>query len=219
MFWRFNYMTSDIDTLLDKEDVTLTGILSEDDVLQECKAQNKKLIDFLVQPQHLETLVNLVLDEPATNVDERARYKYANIACELLTSDVTQMTESLAGTEPLLVRVLSYLDPPSPLNPLQASFFSKLFGLLLARKSDLMLERLRGREDFVGRVLHHLGTSAIMDLLLRLMTSMESAECRTACITWLIEQRIIERLIELVSPSHDAEVVPVISTCIHLSCR
>ncbi len=86
MFWKFNLLTSHIDTLLDKEvtlgvhtrkcsekvnfpnyilfklsscpnsseliclclfqEVTLREVLDEDDVLQECKAQNNKLLEL-----------------------------------------------------------------------------------------------------------------------------------------------------------------------------
>jgi PX-associated len=35
-----------IDSLLDKEDVALEAILDEDDLIQECKAQNTQLIDY-----------------------------------------------------------------------------------------------------------------------------------------------------------------------------
>jgi hypothetical protein len=45
-----------------------------------------------------------------------------------------------------------------------------------------MLEFLQSKEDFVGRLLQHLGTSAIMDMLLRLVTCMQSIECRLACV-------------------------------------
>ena len=45
-----------------------------------------------------------------------------------------------------------------------------------------MLDFLQSKEGFVGRLLQHLGTSAIMDMLLRLVTCMQSAECRLACV-------------------------------------
>jgi len=46
MFWRFGLgATSAIDGLLEKEDRTLEEILDEDDLLQECKAHNQKLIE------------------------------------------------------------------------------------------------------------------------------------------------------------------------------
>lgn len=43
MFWKFDLNTSShLETLLDKEDVTLNELLDEEDVLQECKAQNRR---------------------------------------------------------------------------------------------------------------------------------------------------------------------------------
>ena len=45
MFWRFGLNRSAIDDLLDKEDLTLEELLFEDELLQECKAHNNKLIE------------------------------------------------------------------------------------------------------------------------------------------------------------------------------
>jgi serine/threonine-protein phosphatase 6 regulatory subunit 3 len=45
MFWRFGLNRSAIDDLLDKEDLTLEDLLYEDELLQECKAHNNKLIE------------------------------------------------------------------------------------------------------------------------------------------------------------------------------
>jgi hypothetical protein len=46
MFWRMGFAhTSPIETLLDTEDFTLQQLLEEDDIIQECKQLNKKLID------------------------------------------------------------------------------------------------------------------------------------------------------------------------------
>ena len=76
MFWKFDlHTTSHIDTLLEKEDVTLTEVMDEEDVLQECKAQNHKLVDFLVRPQCMEDLVTYITQEPSDDVDEKIKYK------------------------------------------------------------------------------------------------------------------------------------------------
>lgn len=76
MFWKFDlHTTSHIDTLLEKEDVTLTEVMDEDDVLQECKAQNHKLVDFLLRPQCMEDLVTFITQEPSTDVEEKVKYK------------------------------------------------------------------------------------------------------------------------------------------------
>jgi len=45
-----------------------------------------------------------------------------------------------------------------------------------------MIDFLKSRGNFVDRLLYHLGVSAIMDVLLRLITCIESTECRNNCI-------------------------------------
>lgn len=76
MFWKFDLnTTSHVDKLLDKQDVTLRELMDEDDLLQECKAQNRKLVDFLCQPSCLEELVSLTTHEPPLDMDEKVRFK------------------------------------------------------------------------------------------------------------------------------------------------
>ncbi|XP_013094534.2 serine/threonine-protein phosphatase 6 regulatory subunit 3-A-like isoform X6 [Biomphalaria glabrata] len=207
MFWKFNLLTSShIDTLLDKEDVTLRELMDEDDILQECKAQNRKLVEFLVQPENMEEMVKLITVEPPLEVDEKIRFKYPNTACELLTSDVTQINDKLAGDEGLVDKLYSFLEGEKPLNPLLASFFSKVMGLLITRKSDMIFEYLKAKSDFVGSLLHHIGTSAVMDLLLRLITCIESSETRRAVIEWLNEQKIVEKLVDSIVAEKDEDI-------------
>lgn len=48
MFWKFDLHTSShLEALLDKEDVTLTELMDEEDVLQECKAQNRRSVCWI----------------------------------------------------------------------------------------------------------------------------------------------------------------------------
>jgi len=45
----------------------------------------------------MEELVTLTTKEPPKDIEERWRYKYPNVACELLTCDVPTLNEKLAG--------------------------------------------------------------------------------------------------------------------------
>lgn len=84
----------------------------------------------------MEELVTLTCIEPPADIDERTRFKYPNIACELLTCDVPALNERLAGDEALLAKLYMFLDSEPPLNPLLASFFSKIMGVLIAKKTE-----------------------------------------------------------------------------------
>nr|XP_060512007.1 serine/threonine-protein phosphatase 6 regulatory subunit 2 isoform X5 [Panthera onca] len=206
MFWKFDLnTTSHVDKLLDKEDVTLRELLDEDDVLQECKAQNQKLLGFLCRQQCMEELVSLITQDPPLDMEEKVRFKYPNTACELLTCDVPQINDRLGGDETLLNLLYDFLDHEPPLNPLLASFFSKTIGNLIARKTEQVIVFLKKKDRFVSLVLQHIGTSALMDLLLRLVSCVEPAGLRQEVLHWLNEEKIIQRLVELIHPSQDED--------------
>ncbi|KAL1767317.1 serine serine/threonine-protein phosphatase 6 regulatory subunit 2 isoform X1 [Sigmodon hispidus] len=206
MFWKFDLnTTSHIDKLLDKEHVTLQELMDEDDILQECKAQNQKLLDFLCRQQCMEELVNLITQDPPLDMEEKVRFKYPNTACELLTCDVPQISDRLAEDENLLNLLYDFLDQEPPLNPLLASFFSKTIGNLIARKTEQVIMFLKKKDKFISLMLKHIGTSALMDLLLRLVSCVEPVVLRQEVLHWLNEEKVIQRLVELIHPQQDED--------------
>ena len=78
-FIRFGYQnTSAIDTLLDKDEISLEAILDEDELLQECKAQNTRLIDYFQRRDVLQRLFGYVIGTIEGEGD--AKYKYVESA-------------------------------------------------------------------------------------------------------------------------------------------
>ena len=46
MFWKYNTTSaSQVDSFLEKENVSLNELLELEDIIQECKNQNKKLVE------------------------------------------------------------------------------------------------------------------------------------------------------------------------------
>ena len=74
MFWRFgNYaQISSLDTLLDKNDLTLEELLEETDLIQELKQQNNKLIEYLRDENILRRLLEYVVAPQAPKPQENA---------------------------------------------------------------------------------------------------------------------------------------------------
>lgn len=69
MFWRFGFHNaSAIDGILDKEGVTLDDLFAEEELIQEVKGQNVKLIEFLSKTENLRLLLSFItspnLEEP-----------------------------------------------------------------------------------------------------------------------------------------------------------
>ncbi|XP_041093565.1 serine/threonine-protein phosphatase 6 regulatory subunit 1-like [Polyodon spathula] len=209
MFWKFDLSSSSqLDSVLSRDGVVLSEVLDEEDVLQECKVNNQRLVQFLTLPENMVALVSYVTQEPGEEIDERRRYKYPSVSCEILTADVPQINDALGDDEALLDRLYCFLQPSGgagPLNPLLASFFSRVMGLLISRKSEQIISFLRRRDQFLSLLLSHIGTSAIMDLLLRLITCVEQPSLRQDVLNWLIEERVVQRLVEMIHPSKDEE--------------
>ena len=60
--------------MLDKDDVSLEALLDEDDLLQECKAQNTRLSEYFSRVDVLKILLGYVTGQ--TESEEKGRFKY-----------------------------------------------------------------------------------------------------------------------------------------------
>lgn len=83
MFWRFGLASSStIDSLLEKEDVTLEDVLNDADVLQESKANNEKLVEFFQRPGTVPRLLDYVVgnveisDVSNSEAEQNVGFKY-----------------------------------------------------------------------------------------------------------------------------------------------
>jgi len=213
-FWVTNLRSGgQIDTILDKEDVTLYEILEQAEVIQECKAgQNKKLIDFLTRTDILTQLLDLILQEPDASISEKTRYKLPNVASEIITCDVKQINEKLCSDSSMLDKLYNFLDTgESELNPLLTSFFVKVFTVFITRRSEQdyytyqftcyqVVEYIKSKPNFLGLLLNHIHVSAILDLLLRLIKCVEG-ESKKEILNWLNEGNLIQRCIQMFAPA------------------
>uniref|UniRef100_A0A1B0GQB6 Serine/threonine-protein phosphatase 4 regulatory subunit 3-like central domain-containing protein n=1 Tax=Phlebotomus papatasi TaxID=29031 RepID=A0A1B0GQB6_PHLPP len=170
----------------------------------------------LNRPDILEELVTLITTEPPTDVAESERFKHSNLACEILTSDLPSLNQSLVADPAILQKLYSFLEQKPPLNPLLMSFFCKTFGMLIARKQHqdwfayqyvciTVLDFIKSRTDFLGTMLQHMGTPVIMDLLLYIIMHIQGPELRQNLLEWFNQQNLIERLIGALGQEQDRE--------------
>lgn len=156
----------------------------------------------LIQEKNLHQLVSYIVSVPPEDLKENVRFKYATISCELLTCDIPAINDALIKNYELVDKMYSFLYNDSPLNPLLASYFAKVIGSLISRKTEPFLNYIQSKEDFVELFLKHINTSAIMDILLRLLTTIDGAEMRLRVLEWLKNIKIIEKLVDLFSHEH-----------------
>ncbi|KAJ3289499.1 hypothetical protein HK104_007414 [Borealophlyctis nickersoniae] len=203
MFWRFGFTSATaIDGLLEKEGLTLDELLDEEELLQECKAHNARLIEFLCKPEVLTQLLGYII---ADDLDENKRFKYPYLASEVLSCEIFAICEAVIANTELLNNFWTFLDRPPPLNPLQANYFCKVNGVLLQKKTPEMVAFVRGQPNVVGKLLTHIGTSATADLLLKLI-SMEEVPEASGVVQWLAGEGLIPSLVGRLDPNQDTEI-------------
>ena len=53
----------------------------------------------LIEAENISALVHYVTEEPSEDMEEKVRFKYPHIACEILTAEVFSITEKLCDNE------------------------------------------------------------------------------------------------------------------------
>ncbi|KAG8887332.1 hypothetical protein FRB98_000201 [Tulasnella sp. 332] len=170
MFWKFGFQqASSIDTLLDRDDVSLELILDEDDLLQECKSQNTRLIDYFQRVDVLHRLLGYVSGE--IEGEDKGRFNPGE-----LRSKVTLPTH-----------------------------FVKINAIFLSKKPEEVLHFIQSQPNVVERLLTHIECQPFVDLMFRLF-QLDEQPGGMDVVQWFASERLIPRLVAMLSPSHSTEV-------------
>lgn len=97
------------------------------------------------------------------------------MACEILSCEMWSIYETIMENKTLLYHFWGFLEKPAPLDPLQASYFFRVNEQFLEKKTDDMILFIQSIPNVMSKMLRHIETSAIMDLLLK-MISIERSE-------------------------------------------
>mmetsp|Transcript_21511 Transcript_21511/g.36882 ORF Transcript_21511/g.36882 Transcript_21511/m.36882 type:complete len:844 (-) Transcript_21511:515-3046(-) len=213
MFWRIGFASvSAIDGLLDKPDITLEALMNEDELIQECKSMNKKLLTYLAQPNIISELIALITKEPDASAGVERKFKYPYLACEILCCEISAIYDVMFQEEDLSNSLFAFLDDLPPLNPLLAGYFCRVVGILLQKKPLETLAFAKKRKDLLHRFVEHLGTYSVMTLLLKvvsgddLATSSITQATRDSIEQWFVTSGLIASLLQKFDPQLDSEI-------------
>ncbi|PPR81081.1 hypothetical protein GOBAR_AA39633 [Gossypium barbadense] len=143
--------TSPIDAILDKDNFTLEELLDEDEIIQECKSLNGKLINFLREKAQVEQLIQYIVVEPPENADKKQIYKFPSIACEIFTCEVDIILKTLVEDEGLMNLLFSFLNSNHSHGTQLAGYFSRIVICLLLRKTSAFMQYIKiGRKSMVA---------------------------------------------------------------------
>ncbi|KAL3428154.1 SIT4 phosphatase-associated protein [Phlyctema vagabunda] len=141
------------------------------------------------------------LNEEDDDEKEKKRNRYAYVSAEVLSSDNWSISEALMENQDLLRKFWEFLKLPPALDPLQASYFTKVNEALLDKKTEEMLDLFKSLDGAVKDMLQHVDSPMVMDLLLKII-SLEKAEGGQGIVDWLHSQDLMPILLSFLSSEH-----------------
>nr|CAB3473400.1 unnamed protein product [Digitaria exilis] len=204
MFWRMTGLSaaSPVDTILDKENFTLEELLDEDEIIQECKALNQRLINFLRDKAQVEQLLRYVVEEVPEDSEKKRSFKFPFIACEIFTCEIDVILRTLVEDEELMDLLFSFVKPDHPHSTLLSGYFSKVVICLMLRKTAPLMNYVQGHPEIVVQLVDLIGITSIMEVLIRLIGADENIYSNYGdTLQWLESTDVLEMIADKFSSS------------------
>ncbi|AQK88951.1 uncharacterized protein LOC100217253 isoform 2 [Zea mays] len=165
MFWRMTGLSaaSPVDTILDKENFTLEELLDEDEIIQECKALNTRLINFLRDKAQVSQLLRYIVEEVPEDSEKKQSFKFPFIACEIFACEIDIILRTLVEDVELMDLLFSFIKPDHPHSTLLAGYFSKVVICLMLRKTAPLMNYVQEHPDIVVQLVDLIGITSIME--------------------------------------------------------
>ncbi|XP_009367067.2 serine/threonine-protein phosphatase 6 regulatory subunit 3 isoform X2 [Pyrus x bretschneideri] len=209
MFWKLTSLSasSPVETVLDKENFTLEELLDEEEIIQECKALNTRLINFLRDRDQVEQLLRYIVEEAPEDAESKRAFKFPFIACEVFTCEIDVILKTLVDEEKLMNLLFSFLEPNRPHSAPLAGYFSKVVVCLMMRKTVPLMNYVQAHQDVFRQLVDLIGITSIMEVLVRLVGADDHVYPNFIDVMqWLAESNLLEMIVDKLSPNNPPEV-------------
>ncbi|KAG4387187.1 hypothetical protein GLYMA_11G145600v4 [Glycine max] len=209
MFWKLASISSSspVEVILDKENFTLEELLDEEEIIQECKALNSRLINFLRDRAQVEQLLRYIIEEPLEDDENKRVFKFPFISCEIFTCEIDVILKTLVDEEELMNLLFSFLEPDRSHSTLLAGYFSKVVICLMIRKTVPLMNYVQAHQHVFRQLVDLIGITSIMEVLVRLVGADDHVYPNFIDVMqWLAESNLLEMIVDKLSPSSPPEV-------------
>ncbi|CAA7017803.1 unnamed protein product [Microthlaspi erraticum] len=209
MFWKLASLSasSPVESILDKEKYTLEELIDEEEIIQECKALNSRLINFLRDRAQVEQLLRYVVEEPQDDADSKLAFKFPFISCEIFTCEIEVILKTLVEDEKLMDLLFSFLEPNRPHSALLAGYFGKVVICLMVRKTAALMNYIKGHQNVFSQLVDLIGITSIMEVLVRLVGADDHVYPNFLDVMqYLADSDLLEMIVDKLNPSSPPEV-------------
>ncbi|XP_042470186.1 serine/threonine-protein phosphatase 6 regulatory subunit 3-like [Zingiber officinale] len=209
MFWRIPNLpaSSPVELILDKENFTLEELLDEEEIIQECKALNSRLINFLRERAQVEQLLRYIIEDAPGDADNIRTFKFPFVACEIFTCEIDVILKTLVEDEDLMNMLFSFLEPNRTHSSTLAGYFSKVVVCLMLRKTNSLMAYVQTHGTVFNLLADLIGITSIREILIRLVGADDHTNPNYVNIMqWLSDTNLLDMIVDKLSPSHSTEV-------------
>ncbi|PNH08035.1 Serine/threonine-protein phosphatase 6 regulatory subunit 3-A [Tetrabaena socialis] len=194
--------------ILDKEEFTLEELLEEDDIVQECKSLNGRLVAFLRERSTVEQLIKYIVEPPGELDDPKRTYKYPFTSCEVFCCEVEAVFNTLLEDPDLMRLLFSLLDSEPPLSCKTAGYFGRVVSHLLLRKTNEMMQYFQENPHILEKLVNHVDTTSVTEIVKRLVGADEQSSIMfmPTYAQWLADTSLVNLLLNRLGSSHSVEV-------------
>ncbi|CDY12058.1 BnaC03g59740D [Brassica napus] len=209
MFWRMAGLStaSAVEAILDKDGFTLEELLDEDEIIQECKSLNGRLLNFLRERVQVEQLIRYIIEEPLDDVEKKPTFKFPFVACEIFTCEIEMILKTLVEDEELMLLLFSFLEAKETHNSLLVGYFSKVVICLLVRKTIPFMQFIKDHQEILKQLVDLIGITSIMEVLKRLLGTDEHLYSNySSAMQWVEDTDVLEMIVDKFGSSDSPEV-------------
>jgi len=197
--------TSPVETLLGKENYTLEELFDEEEIIQECKALNNRLINFLRVRPKVEQMLRYIVEQPSEDADNRRTFKFPFIAYEIFACEIDAIFKTLVEDEELMDLLFSFLEHDRSHSTLLAGYFSKVVVCLLRRKTESLMHYIQAHQDIFRNLVDLIGNTSVTEILIRLVGADDHMYTDDA-MEWLADTDLLEMIVDKLSSPNSPEV-------------
>uniref|UniRef100_A0A1I8B6V3 Uncharacterized protein n=1 Tax=Meloidogyne hapla TaxID=6305 RepID=A0A1I8B6V3_MELHA len=223
MFWSTMAIEErEIDIKLSSENPKLESILNDVHCLQEIRNSNGQLMDFLKQEDNLRKLIMAIItpvDEEADEQFLKSEYRFITFAyvynsfyrlisqcCEALCVGAREFYPEFEKYPQLLEELANFLDNNhSRLNPLAASFYSRVVVCFLSTEPEKFLDILE-KSNFIESCMNGLKFCSLFELLCTFMNCTPDPSIRERIKRWYVDKGFAQKLLWLLSAEQPSYV-------------
>ena len=219
----FDTGSNPVGDLMERESgFTLEDLLDVDEVLQEAKGMNRKLLDFLCTPETLAAMVRYVTVAAPAEAASRTKYKHPYMCAEVFCCDIPELNAALVDSEsPALACLFAILDTTAPIDCALAGYFCKIVMLLARQKRVSLLAFLTvGGDALLAKFVAHIGSHSIAEALKCTLSIAgpadaaangggakegEAEENAASAVVWGVSKAIVDGLTAVLHPHRTAD--------------